>query len=57
MIKMLCLGSVMFFRREKYRLIPPLESFWAFQSFPIIAEIETAASRMGHLDITGLDGL
>jgi hypothetical protein len=34
-----------------------LESFWAFQFFAIIAEIETAASRMGHLDITGFDGL
>jgi len=29
------------FRREKYRLVPPLESFWAFQFFPMIAEVVT----------------
>ena len=54
---MVYLGSIMFFRREKYRLISQYESFLAFQFCTFIAEIETAASRMGHLDITGFGGL
>ena len=36
---MIYLGSIMFFRREKYRLISLYESFSAFQFFPSIAEI------------------
>ncbi len=34
---MICLGSVMFFRREKYRLVSQYESFSAFHFCTIIA--------------------
>jgi hypothetical protein len=54
---MIYLGSIIYFRREKYRFVLVMISFSAFYFSIIIAEIETAASRMGHLDITGLDGL
>ena len=32
---------IIYFRHKKYRLVPPLESFWPFQFFPIIAVIKT----------------
>jgi len=47
----------MLFRWEKYRFISQYEGFLIFHFSTFRAEIETAASRMGHLDITGLDGL
>jgi hypothetical protein len=54
---MIYLGSILIFRRKKYRFVLVMISFSAFHFCTIIAEIETAASRMGHLDIRGLDGL
>ena len=38
---MIYLGSIMFFRRKKYRLISQYESFLAFHFCTIIAEVET----------------
>jgi len=38
---MIYLGSIVFFRREKYRLVSVYQSFLAFLLFPIIAECKT----------------
>jgi hypothetical protein len=40
---MIYLGSIMFFRWEKYRFVSPLESFLAFCFCTIIAEYKSEA--------------
>ncbi len=56
---MLYLGSIMFLRRKKYRLVSEQETFLAFQMFPIIARLSKkpkysplskfAYSKINHL--------
>ena len=54
---MLCLGSVMVFRWEKYRFVLVMISFSAFHFCNIVAVNATLAFPMGNLDITGFDVL
>jgi hypothetical protein len=54
---MLYLGSIMFFRWEKYRLVSVSLNVLAFHFCTIIAVNATLAFPMGNLDITGFDGL
>ena len=42
--------------RFHYRLLPPLESFWAFQSFPIIARLSKKPFWRGVFWVKSLCG-